>query len=364
MRRTFMPTVIRNYLVREFLGLLFPILIGFVLLYVIIDLFEKLDVILRNQASLSAVVRYFAYKLPLMVTQLLPPAVVVSTLLTYGLLSRRNEITAFRAGGIGLFQSAAPILLTVAAICSLALLWNEQVVPRTTQQHQRINLLEIKKRDRRSLLSDREIWYHGKLGFYHIRHVDVRRKTLFDVTIYHVDSQFSLTRLTLLPVLQWDGSAWRGEELAEQISAGESSPKVERITDGRLSLPERFDDFLEVQQEPEELSFVALRDRIEQLRRKGIDSNEMKVDLHLKLAIPLSSLVLAWIAIPIAGRIRQHPSIAAIVGIGAIVGFGYWVTLGFSSSLGQNGVLSASAAAWSANVAYAVLGSILFLHGE
>lgn len=363
-RRAFAPRVLRRYLIREFLGLLAPILLGFVLLYVVIDLFERLDTILKNEATLSATFRYFAFKTPLMVTQVLPPAVVISTLMVYGVASRRNEIIALRAGGVSLLQSAAPVLAVAMIVSLIALLWNETVVPYSTRHYQEINLLEIKKRDRRSLLSDHEIWYHGELGFYNIGHADVRRRALLGVMIYQTDPEFSLVRLVRIPVLLWDGSSWRGQEATEHVAVSGKPPETRRLRDNEIVLPERFDDFLEVQQEPEELGYSALRERIDQLRRKGIDASELEVDLHLKAAIPLSSLVLAWIAIPIAGRVRRHASIAAIVGIGALVGFGYWVALGFSSSLGQGGVLPALVAAWSANAIYSILGTILFLHGE
>ena len=97
---------------------------------------------------------------------------------------------------------------------------------------------------------------------------------------------------------------------------------------------------------------------------KGIDASHYLVDLYLKLALPFSSLVLALIAIPIAGRLRRHPSIAAIIGVGTAVGFGYWVLLGLATSLGQSGALPPLIAAWAANAIYALLGVVLFLWSE
>jgi lipopolysaccharide export system permease protein len=100
------------------------------------------------------------------------------------------------------------------------------------------------------------------------------------------------------------------------------------------------------------------------MTRKGIDASHYLVDLYLKLALPFASAVLALVAVPIAGRLRRHPSIAAIVGLGTSVGFGYWVLLGLSTSLGQTGALPPAVAAWAANGVYALLGAVLFLSSD
>ena len=84
---------------REFLGLFVPIVLAFVILYLIVDFFDRLDILLKNHATMSATLRYFLFKIPLIVTQILPPAVLAAMLISLGMLSRRNEIT--RIAGIG-----------------------------------------------------------------------------------------------------------------------------------------------------------------------------------------------------------------------------------------------------------------------
>ena len=71
--------------------------------------------------------------------------------------------------------------------------------------------------------------------------------------------------------------------------------------------------------------------------------------------------MLALVAIPIGGRLRRHPSIAAIIGLGTAVGFAYWVLLGLATSLGQSGALPPLVAAWAANAIFLLLGVVLFL---
>src|SRR6185369_12429008 len=109
-------SVLNRYLARQFLGFFVPILVSFVFLYVVIDLFDRLDILLRHDATVGEATRYFAFKIPLMITHVTPPAAITAVLLALGMLGRRNEITALRAGGVSLGQMAVPILVLAAGI--------------------------------------------------------------------------------------------------------------------------------------------------------------------------------------------------------------------------------------------------------
>jgi len=356
-------SVVNRYVARQFLGLFVPILAGFVMLYIVIDLFDRLDLFLRNEATVGAAARYFLFKIPLMLTQITPPAVITAVLLAFGMLGRRNEIIALRAGGISLAQTALPIIALAMLISVCALVWNETVVPYASRRFQYVNNVEIRKRAIRGVLSDRAIWYHGADGFYNIDYVDRAQQTVYDLTIYRLDNDFRLSSVVQVPRLQWLGDRWQATDAVRHDLASGSFVGVPLGADS-LSLSESLDDFLEVQREPEELSFTALQERIRSLTRKGIDASHYLVDLYLKLALPFSSTVLALVAVPIAGRLRRHPSVAAIVGIGSAVGFGYWVLLGLATSLGQTGALPPVFAAWAANGLYLLVAATLFLSSD
>jgi lipopolysaccharide export system permease protein len=267
-----------------------------------------------------------------------------------------------RANGISLIQTATPLLTASLAISLFALGWNETIVPYSSRKFQQVNNVEIRKRALRGILSDREIWYHGAAGFYNIDHVDRVRRAVFGLVVYRFDEDFRLNDVLRVPRAFWRDGGWVIEEgLRYRLG---SDTLVTRIDPNTLTIPETLDDFLEVQREPEELSYALLRKRIADLTRKGIDASHFLVDLHLKVALPFASMALTLVAVPIAGRLRRHPSIAAVVGLGTAVGFAYWVLLGLANSLGQSGAMPPIAAAWSANVVFLLVGTALFLYGE
>ncbi len=357
-------SVTNRYLLREFVALFLPIVLAFVLLYLLVDFFDRLDSMLKNHATVWAAFRFFLFKIPLIVTQTLPPAALAAMLISLGMLARRNEITALRASGVSLVQTAVPLLIFAALISLAALAWNETVVPYCTRESQYVNIVEIRKRQLRGILNEREVWYHGASGFYNIDNVDPRRGALFGLRIYRTDGAFNLVSIIEVPTARWTPSGWVVSGATEQSIGPDAEVQTRQLAPDEVQIPETINDFLEIHREPEELSYRDLRRHITELTRKGIDASSYLVDLNLKLAVPFTTLVLACVAVPLAGRVQRHASMAATVGTGFAIGFGYWVTLALANSLGQSGVLPPVVAAWTANAIFLLAGAGLFLSSE
>jgi lipopolysaccharide export system permease protein len=365
-RRTgYNPTsVISRYLVHEFVGILVPIVMAFVILYLIVDFFDRLSFLLKNDTSAGPAVRYFLFKIPLILTQIMPPAVLAALLLSLGMLSRQNEITALRASGVSLVDTALP-LLALAILMSIATLaWNETVVPYCTRQSQHVNNVEIRKHEQRGILNDRGVWYHGGDGFYNIDHIDAQRQTLFGLTIYQTDANFELRSIIEAQAAEWTDTGWRVTNAVRRTVTGNGDVATEPVPDSQLLRHETLSDFLEILPDADELSYTELWQRIADLTRKGIDASNYFVGLQLKLAVPFTNLVFACLAIPLAGRVQRHPSLATIFGTGLATGFGYWVTLALTKALGTSGVLPPVVSAWAANVIFLFVGVAIFLTSE
>jgi lipopolysaccharide export system permease protein len=357
-------SLLSRYVVRELLGVFVPTLLCFVLLYLVVDFFDRLDILLRHDASAASAIRYFVFKIPLMVTQVLPPAVLLATLVALGMLGRRNEITVMRAAGVSLMQTARPLLIAAAVISCLAFAWDELVVPYCSRQFQYVNNIEIRKRAQRSLFRDREIWYRGSRGIYNIDHVDQSRGMLFGLTIYDITGSFDLSTIVEVPTATWKGNGWEAHGAVKHWITESGDLETTPLAADDIVIGESLDDFREVRREAEELSYAELRSRVENLTSQGIDASEYLVDLQMKLAVPLASFVLACVGIPLAGRVRRQTSVAALVGMGLCAGAGYWVILAFTKSLGDTGVIGPVPATWTANAVYLAIGGSLFLGRE
>ncbi len=356
--------VIPRYVLTEFARLFAMCMAGFLLIYVLVDLFDRLDGFLKYHASFGSVVRYLFFKVPLIITQLVPVATLAAVLFTLGTMAGHNELTALRASGMSTVQLATPLFVTAILLGIGTFAWNESVVPYCTERSRYIEIVEIRNKPLKALLNEDGIWFHGRSGIYNIEHFDARTGTLLGLTVYEFTPGFELQRLIEVPTAQWRDEHWLIDSATERSFDERGNVITRTLGSGELVIPERPQDFQIMEKDPEELNFRRLRHHIRELSRKGIDTTESRVDLHLKLALPLLPLVMVVVGVPLSARNPRRRSLATSVGIGLVVGFSYWVLLALTISLGHGGAIPPAIAAWTANGVFGVLGAFLFLGPE
>src|SRR5262249_45931202 len=196
----------------------------------------------------------------------------------------------------------------------------------------------IRKRGNDTVFTGRDVWYHGRSGFYKIDRVALGKQTLYGVSIYEVDQAFRLSRLIDIDAAVWTGTGWQlnGLRIRTFGPDGLRRPPGARAA---FPLPEPSAALRVAYVEPEEFSFAMLRGKIPQLHRKGIATPESWVDLHLKIAPPAASFVMMLVAVPLAFRGTRTSSLAASMTLGIGLGFSYVIVLGIARALGHSSTL-------------------------
>lgn len=360
--RPFFLPVLSRHLVEQFLRTFLLTLLALVAIYLLADFFDHFDTFLRHDAPAAAVLRYFFFKLPLVLTQVTPFAVLLGSLVGLTLLARQNEFVAQRACGVSIWQMAVPLLVLGTLIGVAVFVWNETIVPYSARRCHEIENMEIRKRGQTSVFAGRHIWYHGAAGFYDIDRVNMRRKTLLGLVVYQLGPNFRPERLIEADSAAWDGHRWQLAGARTREFTPEGVREVAGVPDGFV-LPETLDDFRIMDVDAEDFSYAMLRQQIEDLRRKGVDASESWVDLHLKIALPAASFIMMLLAVPLAARGTRLSGLTDLV-LGAGVGFAYFVVMAFSRSLGQTGALPPLVAAWTANSVFALIGGYYLLGSD
>ncbi len=90
---------------------------GFLGLYYIGTLIDRSEHLLKGQASLELLLKYFYYSTPQYVVYIVPMATLVAVLATIGGMTKTSELTVIRACGVSLYRVAAPLLV-------LAIIWS------------------------------------------------------------------------------------------------------------------------------------------------------------------------------------------------------------------------------------------------
>jgi lipopolysaccharide export system permease protein len=350
-----LPTISRH-LVREVLRTFLMMTLAFVAIFVIAEFFDRFDDFLKQGASAGTIALLFLYRIPLVVAQVTPVAVLAGSLVGLGLLARNNEFVALRSCGVSLWQVTAPLAAVGVVIGVAIFFWGETVVPASAHRWTQIWNQEVKKRNAPSgVFAGRDVWFHGRAGFYNINRVAPRRRTLYGLTIYQMRrDDFRPNKVIDVTTATWTDGRWQFDGV-HTLRIDDDGVHSEPGLPASFTLPETLEDFSVIALEPEETSYEMLKRQIRNLRSKGVDASESMVDLHLKIATPFAAVVMILLAVPLATRGTRATSLPAAIGLGCLIGFSYFFVVGFARALGQTGTLPPVAAAWTANGLFALV---------
>ncbi len=361
------PNTIDRYVLREFGKVLALVLVSVIALFLVIDYTERAADIRINHIPYYTVFAYYRFLIFQILNWTLPISVLVSTLVTFGMLSKNNEITAMKAGGVSLFRVAIPIVGIAVIISALSYLLLDFVLPFSNQRVDKL-LTTIKKGKAAAVAASNQqkLWMLGK-GRYLINFLNYDKdlKELSQVQVFELHpSEFRLTRRVYAQKARWNGHAWVFENgwMRSFTDNGEStySPITTPLA---LYYRETPEDFATEVRAPEQMTFAQLRRYIDLIRRAGYSAEELSVKLWVKTSWPALSIVMALIALPFAFRIGKRGALYGI-GIALILGIFYWVVFAIFTKFGEVGNLPAILSAWSANILFAIAAVYMFLHVE
>ena len=355
--------VLTGYLLREFFKLLLLCEAVFVFLFLTVDFLQKIDRFINAGASWETTFLFFAYKTPYIAVSMLPPAALISVIMLFSSMQKRNEITALKASGFSVLSLVGTVLSATLFLIAAVFLFSETVVPYTSSESNRIWRLDVEKRDPGLFYGRDEIWYRGKSGFYWIRRFDAAELTMIHPTFYFFDDAFGLTKRIEGPRAVWTADGWQLENAVVLERMADGSFDVRRVESYVLAVPETPDTFTRAVRKPEEMSYWQLKRYAEMVSREGYNNTRYMVDMHIKVAFPFISLILLMIGMPLALGLKRGGTPLA-VSLGMAVCFLYLVTMGVSRSLGLSGILPPLLSAWMANLIFFMGGAYLLIQME
>lgn len=355
-------TLINRYVLSAFLRLFLLSLAAFVAVYLLIDFFEKVDDFIEHRAAVSLYLLYFLNKIPLIVAQVVPLAVLMSVFMTIGGLSRTSELTAMRAGGMSLLRITLPLLAIALLISLLVLGANESLVPASVQASNHIMQVQVAGRKDQSRRLDR-LWLREKGAIVQIRLALPEQNALQDVTVFDLDEQARpLTRIDA-PRASYQHEQWVLEEAQLQHFDPVSGEVRSVETRDRLpfALSKAPKDFRATAERNEELGIRELHALAARVRAEGYDPTRFLVDLHGRSATPFASFIMAFIGIPFALQRKRGGSLAIGIGLSIAIGIGYHLLQGVLLAFGYSAALPPLVAAWAPNLLFGLIGIWMLL---
>jgi lipopolysaccharide export system permease protein len=333
--------------------LLLPALFAGAGIYVLTDLFERLDSFIDAQIGAETVLLYFTYKLPLIISQILPVVFLLVTVIQICLMLRAREIMALYAGGI------SPLTI-LRMLFACGLLWSviqlgfsQWLGAEGEQQSSRIWQEQVRKRNLSQTVLT-QVWFTENTWI-------VSMGTLRpdnsgeDFQAYRL-SPDALRVEELVKARRY--AARSGEWILSDVLRMYPDQFRQESLD-TLPLPLRQDPasfrLVGAGSNPQQLSVTQLGRAIDALYASGSNVEALRTAWHGKIAYAAALAVMALVAMAIASW-KDNMYIAA--GLALLVTFLYYTVYTLATTLGQQGALPPFAAAWLAN--FAAAGMALF----
>ncbi len=347
-------------------GFIFPFiwcLSMFTVMAIIIDIFSFIDRIVKYKIPAGSIVAFYVYYSPTMLIQIIPMAVLLSTIYILSNLNRHNEIIALRTSGLSLWRILCPIIIIGLLISMAVFIVNDRIVPKSSRIANTIRRDELEKHKMRAgnrTIRNVAVYGSGNRIIF-ARNYDTKNKTLEDIIIHEHDSGQNLISKTTATKGAWTKKGWKFSEVV--IYKTDNTGKIlgkplfskERIID----VKEKPSDFAKREWRSEFLSYKELKSYITNFRGAGTRLiRGLLVDLYYKISFAFIILIIILIASPFA-LITTRGGVILGVGMGVAIGLIYYGVIAVSIAFGKAGILPPVVSAWLGNVIFAVLGIYL-----
>jgi lipopolysaccharide export system permease protein len=348
-----------RYVFSEFTTIFVATALGFPVLITIIDLTDNLDKYLSRNLPRGDIALSYVYSLPDSMYMVLPAAVLFATVFSIGALTRHSEITAAKASGISFYRLTIPIYLAATLAGGLSLVLSE-LAPMGNRRRN-----ELRKEVTYTTGTERYnfAFASGEGRVYKVQQLQTASGTAEAVQVERRGLEGDSTYPTWIVSAQrakWQaGNGWLMMSGTMHVLTGERND----VTIAFDSLRDRHFVETPVQlmaspRAPEDMRYEELGRYIRALERSGSDVNRIKVERALKIAVPVTCIIIAIFGAPLATS-TQRGGAAWGIGLSLAVTVLFLVSIQLTQAIGAKAVMDPTLAAWLPNILFGVGGLLL-----
>lgn len=351
-----MITLLSRYVVRTFSTTFVLLVLGLPMLFIIGDVTDNIDTYMEKGITGGKLALAYVYQLPLFVQYSFPIAALVATVFTIGGMTRHQELTAAKAGGVSFYRIFLPIA-AMSVLLSAAAFGLGELTPITLQK-------------RAVLMGDQTAVRFGpRVNFVY----QTEREGV--LTARRLDSQAGeLSQLVLernargkLPGMHrmaeratWTAKrGWKLERGYVRELYADGRERTTHFDSLRVAgLVETPEDLMAEPKAPEAMGYREMSRFVGAIERSGGDANPLKVERAQKLAIPMAVMVIVLFGAPLVTS-NQRGGAAYGVGISLGVTIFYMLLFRVGRAVGSTGAVDPTLAAWFPNALFLAAGLAL-----
>ena len=347
--------ILDRYISRNVAAVFLLTVLVFCFLYVLIDSATNLDEFLNSKVSMGVIINYYLAYLPVILVQTAPFAFLIATLLTFTNLNSHNEVIVLRTSGLNFWKIVKPAICLAFVVSAFVFLLNEQLVPQAEATIKKIKnenlILEVDKKNKKKNLVKNLTFYGLKNRLYFIDSFDPNTYEMTGITIIEFDNQQNIKEKIVALTGKWTGISWKFFKChVTTFSELDDIPTKVKIYDEKLvDIKETPEDFLKQRLNVNAMNIKQLADYIMRFSNSGAKRaiNNLRVDLHWKIASPFNNIVIIFVGLPMVLSTGRRKALTfTSLGIAIGVGFLFYVCNSVGLALGKAGFFPPILAAW------------------
>lgn len=337
----------------------------FTCIYILIDMTAQLDEFLDRKVPIEIIAQYYLSFFPIILVQTSSIACLIAVLITFSSMNNTNEIIAMRASGLNFWQITKSAVF-FSILVSIFVFWvNEDMVPKATQLTKKIrneNMILEADRARKKKEKIKNLTFYGlKNRLYFIDTFDPATDELHGITIIEYDNDAKVEQKIVALKGVWTGIAWKFYQC--QITSYQSGRvnmplKLKNYDEKLMDIKETPGDFMKQRINVSSMNIRELKEYINRFSSSGAVRalNNLRVDLHQKIAYPFGNFVIVLLGLPFALRVKSRKGMTfTSVGIAIAIAFFYYICNAVSIALGKGAIIPPIFSAWMAPIIFTCL---------
>ncbi len=358
------PQLLDIYLLRSFFYYFFLLTAGFILLFEVFTFFELLDDIAQHRTGLFEIVNYFIYLATYLFYQLAPLAALVAVLITLGVMTKNNELVAFKAAGISLYRLSLPLLLAGMLLTAGLIVLDDTYLPYANQRQDALRN-QIKGRPAQTYYQPSRQWIFGEHAkIYNYEFFDPDHELFGGLNVFELDpATFEIQRRIYAARAHWDTrqKIWILESgWIREFDHGQVSRYAPFMATAMQELNEPPSYFNREVRQSYQMTWWELKRYISDLSQAGFDVARLSVQLQRKLSFPLIAPIIILLAIPFSILVGTRGAVGGLA-LGVGIAIVYWAASALTEAMGSVGQLPPLLAGWAPDTIFGFLGLYFFL---
>jgi LPS export ABC transporter permease LptG len=318
----------------------------------------------KNDISMGTMLDYLWHLAPSLIYQLTPIGTLAASLICFTILTKYNEVTAFKAAGVSVHRLAAPVIFASFIISLLLFGFDHFYIPAANRRQEMLRA-EIKKKPVATYRRPDRQWVYGQGNrIFNFLHLDPKQNVMSKVNVFDIDPRtFHITHQITADRAEWNDRIhkWVFENGVSQETTANGSD-YKQFYNATATFPELTETpswFVKEEKEYKELNFEELGAYIDELQASGLDTTPLRVQWHKKFAVPLFAVIMAILSIPFAFVGGTRGAMRGVL-TAFIIAIFYWTIGTIFEQFGDLNQLPAAMAAWSPDVIF-FLGGLYFM---